>query len=160
MTKQSRFRHFEGLVWLTVGLVILAVFLGKIPFYTRSAEERAIDVTLSQLRAAVEMHRLRSTAARGELEGSNPMELLEVKPPNYLGEFANRGSAPAQPGTWFFDRESKELIYVLLAPEKSSLKQQQMLHFKLELRRLPERTVRPSEPPADNAGVVLNQLND
>ena len=88
------------------------------------------------------------------------MQLLAVKPVNYVGEFANRVSAAAQPGTWFFDRESKELIYVLLAPEKSSLKQQQMLYFKLELRRLPERTVRPSEPPAENAGVVLNQLND
>ena len=145
MTKQSRFRRFESLVWLIVGLVLLAVFLG-IPFYTRSAEERAIDVTLSQLRAAVEMHRLRSAAATSALEGSNPMQLLAVKPVNYVGEFANRVSAAAQPGTWFFDRESKELIYVLLAPEKSSLKQQQMLYFKLELRRLPERTVRPSEP--------------
>lgn len=160
MRKQSRFRRFESLVWLTVGLAILAVFLGKIPFYTKNAEERAIDVTLSQLRAAVEMHRLRSTGAGRTLEGSNPMELLEVKPPNYLGEFASRGSAPTQPGTWFFDRESKELVYVLLAQEKSSLKQQQMLYFKLELRRLPDRTVRPSEPPAENAGVVLNQLND
>lgn len=160
MTKQSRFRRFEALVWLIVGLVLLAVFLGKIPFYTKSAEERAIDVTLSQLRAAVEMHRLRSSGATSALEGSNPMQLLAVKPVNYVGEFANRGSVPAQPGTWFFDRESKELVYVLLAPEKSSLKQQQMLYFKLELRRLPERTVRPSEPPAENAGVVLNQLND
>lgn len=160
MRRLSRFRRFEGLAWLIVGLALLAVFLNKIPFYTKSAEERAIDVTLAQLRAAVELHRLRSTATTDDLEGSNPMQLLEVKPVNYDGEFANRGSAPARPGTWFFDRESKELVYVLLAPEKSSLKQQQMLYFKLELRRLPERTVRPSELPAENAGVVLNQLND
>ncbi|KQZ26928.1 hypothetical protein [Duganella sp. Root1480D1] len=160
MTKPSRFRRFEALVWLIVGLVLLTVFLSKVSFYTKSAEERAIDVTLSQLRAAVEMHRLRSTAAATTLEGSNPMQLLAVKPANYLGEFASRDSAPVQPGTWFFDRQSEELVYVLLAPEKSSLKQQQMLYFKLELRRLPEPTVRPSEPPAANAGVVLNQLDD
>jgi len=160
MTKPRRFRRFESLVWLIVGLVLLAVFLGKIPFYAKSAEERAVEVTLSQLRAAVEMHRLRSSATTGALEGSNPMQLLTVKPANYAGEFENLGSAPARPGTWFFDRQKEELVYVLLAPEKSSLKQQQMLHFKLELRRLPEPTVRPSEPPADNAGVVLNQIDD
>ena len=160
MTRPGRFRRFEALVWLIVGLALLAVFLSKIPFYTKSAEERAIDVTLAQLRAAVEMHRLRSTATTDDLEGSNPMQLLAVKPVNYVGEFASRASAPARRGIWFFDRQSKELIYVLLAPGKSSLEQQQMLYFKLELRRLPERTVRPSEPPAENAGVVLNQLND
>ena len=160
MSIPGRLRRFEGLVWLIVGLVLLAVFLGKIPFYTKSAEERAIEVTLSQLRAAVELHRLRSSAAAGALAGSNPMQLLAVKPANYAGEFANIDSAPARPGTWFFDRQKRELVYVLLAPKKSSLKQQQMLYFKLELRRLPERPASPSERPADNAGVVLNQLKD
>jgi len=159
MMKPRRFRRFEALVWLLVGLVLLVVFLNKISFYTKNAEERAVAITVSQLRAAVEMHRLRS-ATTVALEGTNPMQLMAVRPTNYVGEFANLASAPAEPGTWFFDTESRQLVYVLLEGEKSMLKQQRMLYFKLELRRLPEHSARPSEPPASNAGVVLNQVKD
>ncbi|WP_139232822.1 hypothetical protein [Duganella sp. CF458] len=153
----------EALLWLIVTCVVLAVFLGRISFYTESAELRAIEITLSQLRAAIELHRLRSATGIA-LEGTNPMRLLAVPPGNYAGEFASIASAPAEPGTWFYDRQSKKLVYVLLnaekAAEKATPRQQKMLHFKLELRRLPKTSARPSEPPADNAGVVLNQLDD
>lgn len=159
MSEPRRFRRFEALVWLLVGLVLLVVFLSRISFYTENAEERAVAITVSQLRAAVEMHRLRSSTTVA-LEGTNPMRLMAVRPSNYAGEFANLASAPAEPGTWFFDTESKRLVYVLLGGEKSMDKQQKMLYFKLELRRLPEHSARPPEPPAINAGVVLNQVND
>lgn len=159
MSRLRRFRRFEALVWLLVGMILLVVFLNKISFYTENAEERAVAITVSQLRAAVEMHRLRSGATIA-LEGTNPMQLMAVRPTNYVGEFANLASAPQEPGTWFFDTESKRLVYVLLGGEKSMVKQQKMLNFKLELRRLPEHSARPPEPPAINAGVVLNQVND
>jgi hypothetical protein len=159
MTGQRRFRRFEALVWLIASLVLLGIFLSRISFYTKSAEERAIETTLSQLRAAIELHRLRS-ATTVALEGSNPMRLLAVPPSNYVGEFASLDGAPAQRGTWFFDRQSKTLVYMLLDAEKSSSRQRKMLYFKLELRRLPERSARPSASPAADAGVVLNQLDD
>lgn len=41
-------------------------------------------------------------------ESRNPLQWMERKPGNYLGE---RDSAPEEGGVWYYDRQREELIY-------------------------------------------------
>ncbi len=50
------------------------------------------------------------------LEHENPMDWLDRKPPNYLGEY--RQNARTVPrGAWYFDPANHELIYLPLLDE-------------------------------------------
>lgn len=48
------------------------------------------------------------------LERSNPMALVEAKPPTWRGEFARVDAAALQPGDWAFDRSRGVLVYRVL----------------------------------------------
>jgi len=86
------------------------------------------------------------------------MSLLSVKPPNYAGEVVSLAAAEVLAGDWMFDKQTRELVYVLRASDNSSRAQQKMLYFKLEFRSLPEQSARSAKTPHSNQGVVLNQI--
>ena len=47
----------------------------------------------------------------------NPIDWLDEKPRNYRGVVSSRASAQMQPGSWYFDSDTRTLVYVVYRSE-------------------------------------------
>lgn len=83
------------------------------------AEKTGVEHTIATMRSALGMQ-LAAIVVREGIEGvarldrSNPMDLLEPQPFNYLGELKNPDPATISGHTWYFDTEKRVLIYRIL----------------------------------------------
>jgi len=98
--------------WLLVAALILTlvvVFVHQVRVVQRQAELAAVRSTLGALRTAlVFQHLQQQTQASGQtvaVEQRNPFELLQRRPANYAGEFAQDRAAEVPPGSWVFDAQ-------------------------------------------------------
>lgn len=110
-----------GLPLLEVALLLLfsAVFAAllarQISYYGEVAEKTAVDITVRQMRSALQLEQARQLVQDGGrtlriAAGDNPMRLV-TPPENYQGEFAHISPTMVRPGCWAFDRGSRALIY-------------------------------------------------
>jgi len=82
------------------------------------AERVTMETVAGTLRSALGMKVAESIVkyqvpALSKLEGSNPMDLLAETPHNYLGEFDGIDPATLQDGSWYFDKRTKTLDYLV-----------------------------------------------
>ena len=47
------------------------------------------------------------------MAAQNPMDLLARKPQNYLGVLKDAAGVGGVPGNWYFDKNSKEVVYYI-----------------------------------------------
>ncbi len=126
---QGRRRSREGgISWLefSLSLALLAAFaallLAALLDAQATAERAAVDATIMNLKSALRLQvadRL-VHGREGELRefpGSNPVRWLDKPPAPYLGEEWGP-PAQAEPGAWYFDRRSGELVYLPRAVER------------------------------------------
>lgn len=94
----------------------------------RSQGERvAVRTTVSTLRAALVIEQLMeqvrskeggaATVSATAPAGPNPFTLLQVVPPNYAGEVAQRAIFSVPPGSWVYDPECACIGYRLIYPD-------------------------------------------
>jgi len=132
------FTLFELIVVITI-ISVLAVF--ALNYYRKlliEVEQSTLEYNLGSLRSALSM-RFAENFVAGKtqdlivLVGSNPMELLAEKPKNYLGQISKKDEQPVDPGHWYFDSDSKLLVYLVKNPEhfSSSLSGTPRIRFKL-----------------------------
>lgn len=119
--RQSGFSLLElVIVIILVILLFLAAWWRLLPL-RGSAEAAHVATTVGTLRSALGMHVAERIVA-GEfdtvanLDGSNPMGLLERAPANYLGSIET-GSSDIVPGSWYFERASGRLAYRVRHPQ-------------------------------------------
>lgn len=111
---QKGFSLLELAVVAVVLSVLLGVFLNRLTFYQEAAERARFEAELRiyktglQIRLAELILERREGEAR-TLEVENPTRWLSEKPTNYGGEYPAR----PEPGTWYFDRTARELVYVV-----------------------------------------------
>lgn len=115
--KRQRNAGFS-LVELAAALVIIAILaavaLHKLAPILADAERTALENTVGILRSALGIN-VASYLAKADLQGiqglsgSNPMELLNEPPKNYLGVLDENSSVGD--GVWYFDRKRSELVY-------------------------------------------------
>ncbi len=97
-------------------LVFAAVFVQHVRRLRAFAEEIAFRNTVGVLRDAVGM-KLALSLGKGDVAqvvawaGRNPMRLLVVPPRNYVGVVNGPRSRRIKPGTWYFDRTDRMLVY-------------------------------------------------
>jgi len=89
-------------------IVVLAlVFMHKVRVLQGQAELSAIKTTLGALRTALVLDHLHLSVAADRanvaLLQRNPFELLQRRPPNYLGELSRAQADAAPDGSWVFD---------------------------------------------------------
>lgn len=143
LTPHSRQRgagKFEFAVVAIIFAVLSGVLLQKMYFYQHEAEKLAIDRVLMILRAAL-ADKASSLYLKGKaedfraLERENPMRWLERPPPNYAGEFdaPKDGAVPA--GSWYFDRSTTTLSYVLNNRDYFGEERSKRLNFKVRFAR-------------------------
>lgn len=110
------FSLLELVVSLTLAAILVGVFLDRALFYREQAEKSAMEQVALDLRASVNLrvaelileNRFGELAALPE---HNPMDLLGQKPVNYLGVLPRAAGAEIRPGSWYFDKFSKEVVY-------------------------------------------------
>ena len=104
-------------VMLVVALVLVFILLAseRILQLRQTAEQVGVEHTIGTLRSALGSQMAAAVVQQGmagliALDGSNPMELLEQLPVNYLGA-RDPAPEPHPPGSWYFDRAQQVLIY-------------------------------------------------
>ena len=105
---------FELVVALIIISVLSAVLLNRLGFYKEMLEKAAMESTLRNIKTGlrVQLAELIVTNRQAQarrLENEDPVQWLDEKPLNYGGSFR----APAETGTWYFDAQTHELVYVV-----------------------------------------------
>ena len=163
LLKSAGFTLFEMAVSATIMAVLAGVLLQRLLAYHEQAERLAVDHLVAVLHTALTLRSGELKARnRGEeialLEGSNPLELLNEKPTNYLGEFFSPELADLKEGHWYFDRKTKTLVYLLNSEKRFPRSTPMLLKYKVELTRLPITPAKPSGLPPTRL-VALVQVN-
>jgi prepilin-type N-terminal cleavage/methylation domain-containing protein len=109
------------LIELTVVVCIVAVLFGvaldRLLRYQELGERAVLELNLGALNSALTMKFAayvtsgRPQAIENEL-GKNPIDLLARPPQNYLGELYGPEVDRLPRPSWYFDRESRELVYL------------------------------------------------
>ena len=114
---QRGFSQFELVASFAVIAVVAGILLTRLLYIEELAEKTAVDLTILNIRSGIRMEIARRILDRAPLElkshaAQNPVRWLEQPPPAYLGEL--RGREPANPagGSWYYDADRRELVYV------------------------------------------------
>jgi len=138
MARPARgFSLLELAVVSVVLSILLAVYLERLTFYQEAAERAQFQATLQIYKTALQIRLAELMVARREaearmLEAENPTRWLAEPPANYGGDYP----AQPQPGNWYFDTTSRELVYVvnsgggLVVDGKSGVRQ---LRFRVQV---------------------------
>jgi general secretion pathway protein G len=140
---QGGFTLLEFAVVVLVSSVLSAVALNRFEFYREQAEIVAARQVVAALRTSLQVHTAR-LASRGReeelrrLAGANPIELLDRKPINYLGEYTTPEPERIDQAGWVFDPRDKSLVYLPRNKESFSFGTARLLKFKVEFVGNPE----------------------
>ena len=111
---KAGFSAFEFVVALIIISVLAAVLLNRLGYYQEMAEKAAMESTLRIVKTGLQIRlaelivtNRQSEAAR--LETEDPFKWLDEKPPNYVGRYR----VPPDTGTWYFDADERQLVYVV-----------------------------------------------
>lgn len=134
-------RRFE-LVLVIIGvMVLLDIGMDRISGLMAEAERLRVIVTVNNLRSALgyEIARRLVTGASfddlTQLVGANPMNFASP-PENYRGVADGPDTLDMPPGSWYFNRHEKALVYQVktLSRFTSSLPTQDRVRFRIEAR--------------------------
>ena len=116
--KQTGFTLLElGLAAVILGIAA-AVLLERLVYYQEVVEKLHMELTARALKSALRMEIANDLMAGRRISverlvQENPMEWLGQKPANYAGERTKLGPDRLQQGNWYFDRDHKELVYLV-----------------------------------------------
>lgn len=141
MRRGERRQRGFSLLELAVVAVILSVLLGllleRLNFYQEAAERARFEASLQGYKTALQIRIAELMLERREgearmLEVENPTHWLSEKPTDYGGRYPEQ----PEPGVWYFDEASRELVYVansarrLAVESREGLKQ---LRFRVKI---------------------------
>jgi general secretion pathway protein G len=108
----------ELLVSTIVVLLLAGVLLDRLLYYQEAAEKARIELEIVKLRLALQA-RIGALIAEhkvvnfGALLHENPVTWLDAPMPGYRGELGPAEAELMTGGTWYFDREAAQLVYVV-----------------------------------------------
>jgi general secretion pathway protein G len=110
------------MVELAVCIALIAVFAGllleRMLYYQEAAEKAVMELHANNLKLALQV-RVGDLIARNEpldypqLARENPVGWMDPPPVGYRGEFDGDVSGQLPKGSWYFDRASAEVVYVV-----------------------------------------------
>lgn len=104
-------------VVLLVGVLSMAAEFFML-HYIEVAEKSAMEATVVNLKSSLRL-RLSEILIHGDAQEAarvamdNPMNWLHEAPPNYAGEFDDPTPGSIARGKWYFDKKSRELVYLV-----------------------------------------------
>jgi len=120
--RSGGFSLLELVVVVALIAVLWFVAIDRMLRLRIDAERVAMLQVLGGLRSALGLEVAERVVRRGlasvtELQGANPMELLAERPHNYVGELDGPDPSRVPPGSWYFDRRTRMLVYRVRYPE-------------------------------------------
>lgn len=112
------FTLIELVVVTSVVAVTAGVLLERVLYYQEMAERVAMQQTVRALRISLHLQ-VANLIAKNRLEelprlaDQNPMRWLAQAPDNYGGEVVSIGKENVVSGQWYFNSQSKNLIYLV-----------------------------------------------
>jgi len=116
--KQTGFTLLElSIVVLLIG-ILASVLLNRTLRYQEFAEKTVVEATVANMRSGLryriaELMMSDRMNEMGSLSHENPMSWLKTPPSNYLGHLGQAQAQRIPPGSWYFDTERHELVYLL-----------------------------------------------
>ena len=116
--RQRGFTLFELAVAVIVLGLLATVLLSRLAYYQEQAQRAAVAQMLGVLRTSVRVQALQlylqgKQAQLPVLQRQNPLDWLEQRPPNDLGELLAPDVEKLPSGNWFFDRSDQKLVFLL-----------------------------------------------
>jgi general secretion pathway protein G len=111
------FTLVELVVVICVVALLFGVALDRLLRYQELGERTAMEQNVAAMNVALTMKFAallasgRGPAIEKEV-GANPVDLLARPPENYLGTLYAPDPGSVPPGSWYFDKESGDLVYV------------------------------------------------
>ncbi|WP_300749782.1 type II secretion system protein [Janthinobacterium sp.] len=117
-SRQRGFTLFELAVTVSVLGLLATVLLSRLAYYQEQAQRAAVAQMLGVLRTSVRVQALQlylqgKQAQLTALQRQNPLDWLEQRPPNDLGELLAPDVKKLPSGNWFFDRSDQKLVFLL-----------------------------------------------
>jgi hypothetical protein len=102
-------------VILIVG-VLMVVLLDRVDSYRELAEKTSMEQLAREMGWALRLRAAELMLANrndniGQLEGANPIDVLEMQVANYAGAGPSAQEAAVPGGRWFFNTQTRELVY-------------------------------------------------
>jgi hypothetical protein len=113
--RQGGITVFEAAVALGVIAVFAWFLLNALVQTQEMAERTAVQMTIMNLRSALRLQMAHYVISGQEAElttlvGANPIRWMDP-PPGYRGELVDVKESEMKPGSWYFDRRRRELVY-------------------------------------------------
>lgn len=162
--KQRGASLLEFAVAVAVIGILMGLLLQRIWFYQDQAEKTAVEMTVANVRTALEIKVVEANLPGRNVDltflaEENPFNLLKNKPINYAGELFHPTDKDIGPGNWCFNRADKSLVYLLNNRNSFVDAQSKRLKFKVKLFRLPQSPAKPSATP-EPLSVAFEQVKD
>ncbi len=114
--RRSGFTLLELIVVICLVGILLTVAFDRILRYLELAEKAAMETTVGAMKSALTLQVGALYARGGESETArlaeaNPFESLSQLPELYAGALFDPGLPDIQPGAWYYDRASREVVY-------------------------------------------------
>lgn len=158
------FTLIELVVVTSVVAVTAGVLLERILYYQEMAERVAMQQTVRALRISLQLQVANLIVKNRvdelpRLAAQNPMKWLAQPPDNYAGEFVSIEKGNVVSGHWYFNPESKNLIYLVHNGSnfRSETVNPKQVIFKARMVR--SETEQASDGERLIEGVVLEQIN-
>jgi prepilin-type N-terminal cleavage/methylation domain-containing protein len=117
------FSLLELLIVIVIISVLLVVAIDRLLKLRYEAERAMVQSVIGALKSGLYVD-FAAAAAGGKggridaARGSNPMLRLAEKPESYAGEFFGADPKLFEPGTWYFDKRDRALVYLVRFPEQ------------------------------------------
>lgn len=116
--RQTGFTLLELAVVAIIIAILAGIFFNRMLRYQEFAEKTVLEATVADLRSALRLkvaelmiqNRMNEI---GNISRENPMSWLTLAPANYVGELKQPMQQPVPPGSWYFDPDHHELVYLL-----------------------------------------------
>lgn len=115
--RRSGFTLIELIIVICVVAVTFGVALDRLLRYQEMGERAAVEQNIAAINTALTMKFAayvtggKADAVKAEA-GGNPVLLLARPPQNYLGELYAPDSSLLDRQSWYFDRQSREFVYL------------------------------------------------
>jgi general secretion pathway protein G len=143
---------------LTVCIALIGVFAGvlleRLLYYEEAAEKAVVELQATTLKVALQVH-VGDLISRNQkldyavIARENPMRWLEQPLAGYRGEFSADVAAELPKGSWYFDRSTAELVYLVKLDRNLRLASDGPARVRWHVR-----LVRPEGAPAKDSTVV------
>lgn len=110
------FSLLELVVVIAIIGTLLGVAINRLLPYIDEAERIGVLTLESQIRSSLMTVAAKHiaggrSASIAEFNGSNPIELMLEAPDNYVGELSSRDSASVPRRNWYFNLDTRRLVY-------------------------------------------------